>query len=405
MKRQGASHSSKRQRVDNPTKTYPNARRKMNDLLKAFSFVKISEITILPAQNGKPDFFHGFGMSLTNSRFNNSAERVFFDKSGRLRANTTFDIGPCKLIDAAWGRDHHTALPQIGDIIVGILEENTRIAKGTKTPKVIRSWSRHGKIIMDLSRMVEYGTGVSEFENRLILRQSECALAAQVILANSIVAASVPVSCSKSALGADDFWSLARIVLWGNIRPLAVLHHVQTGTLCKEPPSQSELASAKDLNLSCSAFDFVTGISFKLEDAEIFKDFSELLLNPPVVAEPKPTRWGNAEDLKIQQPPNTYYTSYSVFGGYGSNTMNSSGAKEGSGTPPYMPSSPAPSSPAYVPSSPVYAPSSPVYAPSSPVYAPSSPVYAPSSPINETKKAEISTNKTETASTFDYNSI
>jgi hypothetical protein len=345
MRRQGASHASKRLKLDTPTKTFPLARRKLNELLKTITFVKVLEVTHAPAKDGRPEFFHGIASIETNSKFHSGGEKVFFDKGGRLRFNATFDIGPCKLLDAAWGRDHHTAVPQIGDILVGILEANTRSGKG-RLSKVVRGWSRHGKIIMDLSRMVEFGTHVSEFETRAILRQGECDMASQAAAAISL-GGNVARSCERSSVGADDFWILARVILWGNLRPLAVLHSIQTGMSCKNPPSEAETNASKELNLSCSASDFLTGIAFKLEDADILKEFTDLMVLP---AEPKrkPTRWADAQE-----------------------TTQTRGT-----TPPY-----APSSPVYAPSSPAYAPSSPAYAPSSPAYAPSSPAYAPSSPV------------------------
>jgi hypothetical protein len=144
---------------------------------------------------------------------------------------------------------------------------------------------------------------------------------------------------------ADDFWMLARMILWGNLRPLIVLHSLQTGTKCKEDPSAAEIAACGELKLSCSSYEFISGLAFKLEDSDLLTDFASSFVMPAF----------QSYGYGIQRPPTPPYAS--------------------SNAPAY-----APSSPAYVPSSPSYAPSSPAYAPSSPAYAPSSPVYRPSSP-------------------------
>lgn len=392
MRRHGASHSSKRARVDVPSKTYPAARRKLNEILKAFCFVKVSEVTNKPAVHGKPEFYHGVGTTQSNSKFESFSERAFFDKGGRLRYNSTFDIGPCKLLDAAWGRDHPSALPQIGDILIGVLENNCG-GHGEKSksriPKVLRSWSRHGKIIMELSRMVEYGTSISEFDSRSILRQNECAMVDQALAASSL---GVNISSVRTgASSADDFWMLARLILWGNVRPLVVLHSIETGCKCKTEPSSAEKIASSELKLSCSAYDFLSGLAFKLEDSELMKDFTDSLdivasmplaetTIPPLPPPPSFSHFGYGYGVQIhcqpQDPPQASVAPYM-----------------GNVTPPY-----APSSPTYMPKSPSYAPSSPVYAPSSPIASssprvtstpPSNLGYAPSFPVDSSPRRTL----------------
>jgi hypothetical protein len=420
MRRRGASHASKRARVDTPTKTYSAARRKLNEILKAFAFVRVSEVTQVPARDGKPEFFHCIGTTQSNSKYDTSTERVFMDKGGRLRYNSTFDIGPCKLIDAAWGRDHYSAIPQIGDILIGVLEPNTRKSSGRQPGKVLRSWSRHGKIIMELSRMVEYGTSMTEFETRTILRQAECAMAEHAAAASALGA--VPRGVHMAQSSADDFWMLARMILWGNLRPLAVLHSVQSpASKCKEAALPAELVACAEIKLSCPAYEFLSGLAFKLEDPDLLRDFAAMFDSPPAPPAPLSSQYtflaafSNAAQMSYAQPQHSY-------GGY---------ADAGGSTPPYMPSSPPykPKSPNYMPSSPVFSPESPPQSPplpakaeeestksvectvleaskvkaennaddeiqiigcddssASPSYAPTSPPYRPSSPTPEESK-------------------
>jgi len=382
--RRGASHSSKRAKVDTPSKTYPAARRKLNEVLKGFSFVRVSEVTQVPPKDGKPEFFHCLGSTQSNSKYDSYSERVFLDKGGRLRYNATFDIGPCKLIDAAWGRDHISAIPQIGDIVLGILEANPKKSVSKQAAgKVLRSWSRHGKIIMELSRMVEFGTSMGEFETRAILRQSECAMAEHAM------AALAPRGVASLQSSADDFWILARMILWGNLRPLVVLHSMQNSSAkCKMEASAAEIAACADIKISCSAYDFVSGLAFKLEDPDLLKDFAESFLAvvpapymPPMPAAAYSMNW-IPPSAKTPEPSTPKYAT----------------------SPAYHPSSPPPgaSSPAYHPSSPpvnnlqslIHALSStkeegeiasPTYMPSSPVGRPSSP---PPPPLDAKEKLQ-----------------
>ena len=318
--RKGASTYSKRPRIEIATKTYPVARKKLNELLKTFSYVKVSEITNAPPKDGRPEFFHCVATTQSNSKFNENSERVFLDKGGRLRNNSTFDIGPCKLIDAAWGREHPSAIPQIGDILIGVLEQNQRSTK--KFSKVLKSWSRHGKIIMELSRLVEFGTAKSEFEARELLRQSECAMIDAAVSAAALGDTMVSkYSRPQQQLSTDDFWILARIVLWGNIRPLVVLHSIQTGTKCKDEPSETEKLSCSDIKISCPAREFISCLSFRLEDPDIIKDFIESFEIKqeehsmyPDIMKPfpvwVPTPWKPPAFLQQSQPTMAYGVEY-----------------------------------------------------------------------------------------------
>lgn len=379
MRRRGATHASKRAReAATPTKSYPEARKRLSELLKGFAFVEVHDINVVAPSATKPEFFHGSAVTVSNSKFSKERqERVFFDKGGRLRYNNTFDIGPCKLMDAAWGRDHRAAIPQLGDILIGVLEDNPRQPNkpnAHRMNKVLKGWSRHGKIILELSRINEFGTAHGEYELRDLLKQRECEMAEQFNGSQSVGQLYELGRANKRQSGADDFWMLARIILCGNIRPLVVLHHLQThvsggqhNVRCLEEPTDHEKSSSQELKLSCSAYDFISQLCFRLEDSSILKDFHDCFLDNEVAKTADALLRGaieaNHEYSYPSSPPRDV----------------------GSRTPPYMPmpeSVYVSSSPAYVPRSPTYAPSSPSYAPRSPTYAPHSPTYAPRSPPN-----------------------
>jgi hypothetical protein len=329
--RRGSSHVSRRARDDSlaPTRTFPAARAKLNEFLKSFSYVKVVEVNQLPAKDGRPAFFHGVGLTQSNSKFGGKSEQVFFDKGSRLRHSSLIEVGPCKLIDAAWGRDHSSANPQVGDILIGVLTDNLK--PKSRITKCLRSWSRHGKIIMELSRMVEFGTHMSEMDVRAILRQGESALAATALLRETQAVHCMHLRHASSST--DDFWILVRIILWGNLRPLVVMHSLKTGAKTKVDITDAEKSAFADIKLSCAPLDFITNVSSRFEDPDIFVNFSDQLEDPPAAPEPLPT-FTQSYSIPYQAPPSVYQPF--VPGGT---------------SPPYQPE---PHSPQYAPKSPEY---------------------------------------------------
>jgi hypothetical protein len=443
MRRKGAAHDAKRARFDEtaPTKTFPAARAKLHEVLSQFACVKVLEVTQVPATAARPAFYHGVAQVMRNSRFGGGrAEEVFFDKGGRLRSSAMLEVGPCKLVDAAWGREHLSAMPQVGDVLVGTLTDNSK--PRSRISKVLRGWSRHGKTILELSRLVEFGTRMSEVELRPLLQQAESCMA--LAAWSSAPSASVRMQLDAAAAAQDDFWMLARVLLWGSTRALAVLHSRQTaGVVCKLAPSKAEDAAADGLRLSCSAYDFVSSIAFRFEDADVLRDFLSHLLEggplPSHAQQQAPRRqshtvsWSAAPAPLFAQPqsvaaaqkllsevaggdatssaagafvyqhaasaaaaPYVAYTAAPYGGGYAPYAQPypqpyaqtfappcayATGTAQGyhATSPAYAPSSPAHAPTKYSATSPAYVPTtSPAYAPSSPAYAPSSPAYAPS---------------------------
>jgi len=143
---------------------------------------------------------------------------------------------------------------------------------------------------------------------------------------------------------------LARIVLWGNVRPLQILASIQNENYkLKKQATETELLAAKQILISMSAKDFVDLITVKLSTDEISNAFLEGL----EITEPK-----------VYTKVETYSTMYMGFK-----------KPEQVESPKYVPTSPK-----YVPTSPKYVPTSQVEQPKSP----QSPKYVPTSPVNPT---------------------
>jgi hypothetical protein len=91
--------------------------------------------------------------------------------------------------------------------------------------------------------------------------------------------------------------------------------------------SEAEAIAAKDLKISKSALEFITNAASRLEDQDIFTQFSELMEDPPPM---------------ISEPPAPIFAAYYEV----------------------PPQAPGNTSPLYKPESPKYQPSSPPYMPS-----------------------------------------
>ena len=302
------------------TKVYDNARKALDELLSNITFLKV--ICIQKDKNS----YTGEAVEIVNGQNKRSA---FFDKFGRSRA--FLSVGPITLTQAALGLEHPASLPSVGEILVGTLVENTR---KSHLKYVLRGWSADAKPLQELQRIVKYGTKRTEFELRDLLTQPAGL-----------------ISKSTHVMYKDEIYMLARVILFGNLRPLQILASLQIEDVkLKRPASEVEISAAKNIKISMSACEFVEFITVKLNAQSIQEDFVDGLEwpLPPVPKEPL------ERQISLYDPQQTFAI---------------------------RPASPqAPSSPQYMPSSPQYMPSSPQYMPSSPQYNITSPKYTPASP-------------------------
>jgi hypothetical protein len=361
IKRRGASRFAEIEPPKKAVPTFSSARRNLFDILSQYTIGRVFEINDMPPAGGRPAYFHG--KIVIGDK---NPEYLYFDKAGRQKGMIT--IGPARLIDCALGKNHKTAIPQINDILVGVKVENTNEKRNKSNPFIFRSWSANGKIIMELKRMVEFGTRMNITEIRSIFRQSSGATAQKIMDAEKnrdSIPSAILMEMILSAKAVDDMYLLVRVVLWGDLRILSILHSLQTSSKLKRSETTAESNAALDLKISSSAFEFVNSISQKLLDDTIMSHFTDLF---------EEFESGQASRV-IPEWKGTISSFVPLNETCTSGTQNQNRAD-------YT------TSPVYAPSSPVYAPSSPVYAPSSPVNAPSSPVNAPSSPVNAPSSPE-----------------
>jgi len=330
MQRRGASHIIKRARSQaTVTKVFASARLKLHDTLKQFSYVKVVEIVNVPPNNGKPAFYHGIAITIARDL---KQQEVFFDKGSRLRYTAMIEIGPAKLVDSAIGREHPNSTPQVGDILIGVMADNLR---KSRIPKVLRSWSRHGNLVQELARISEFGTQQSEAAIRKNLTQTESLLAESLNLKPTLQCA------------ADDLWVIAKVILWGNTRLLAVKNHIEKGKKLKVEATENELEVAGSIKISTTAQEFISGIGFRFEDPEVIKEYND--------------HFEEIDEVKIITHFN--YTPPALTQFLQPQILPTPVIINGGTSPPYKPSSPV-----YQGTSPPYQPTSPMYQPTSPMY-------------------------------------
>ena len=376
-KRQGANRlaTSTTQNVK-AAPSFAVARRALFEILSQYCFGKIVELVEMPATDTRLSFFHGKVLIVNNSYFNNAKnqnqnqskpEQLFFDKAGRQKS--MISIGPMKLIDTVYGHGHKNSVPQLGEILIGLKVENTNEKRSKTQPFIFRSWSMNGKVMLDLFRMVQYGTKMSDLEIRPMFRQGAGAVAQKMMDASKD---SLPfeqkVSMCKCVKAVDDIYIVAKMILWGNMRLLTVLHCLQTDSTLNQTATDAEIDAASDLKLSANALEFVQGISQKLNDDSIMKYFTDSF-----------SKFSGSDKDKEKEKEAPPWKPYEYDYGYGVSTKTDEGMVVKSSSPVYGGGQGGAASP-YAPSSPVYGDkggggaASP-YAPSSPVYGGTSPMY------------------------------
>jgi hypothetical protein len=215
--------------------------------------------------------------------------------------------------------------------------------------------------------MVQYGTKMSDLEIRPMFRQGAGAVAQKMMDASK---ESLPfeqkVSMCKCVKAVDDIYIVAKMILWGNMRLLTVLHCLQTDSLLNQTATEAEIDAASDLKLSANALEFVHGISQKLNDDSIMNHFTESF------SKFSGSDFKEKEKDKEKEAP---WKPYEYDYGYPTRTDQSKVEES-----------------TYKPSSPVYGGAASPYAPSSPVYGGTSPVHgdnANATSLDDGKEKEI----------------
>jgi len=348
-------------------------RRKFAETLGQFCFMRVTTVTFPPCSIRVGTHFQGEAVEVFPGKHHRGAPRTaFFSRFGRGFGLNL--LGFVQLVDAPLGTSHSSAIPQVGDILIGSL---TEAKKAAKIPWELRGWSNNAKPLLELARIVQFGSRMSEKELANLLRQPGSSYASFFLRLTPAPRGAEHVVAEKSVLVMDDVWALARVVCFGHLK--------------------------EDTSLKTST-DFVTlvdGLAMRFGDEALLEAWAKVRPEqyspdtaPPAVA------------VMPQYVPYVHATSWAANAA-GAGAVSQAGGPPAAWSSAWAGAAPAAANPVvyhwqapqsvtppteYVASSPVYAPTSPVYAPTSPTYAPTSPAYAPTScaATSPVKKADPS---------------
>lgn len=339
---------------------FEESRRKLVEVFSELVFMRVAVVSFPKSDVRTGTHFQGEAIEVFSGRSHRAPRVAFFSRFGR-QTGTGFNLLGVTIVDTPLGPTHASATPQVGDILVGSLMP---AAKG-KLPFEIRGWSAGGKPLLELSRVVQFGTRMSESELRRQLRQPCAETAASLLrLSTSLLPAEITHAKLASSC-ADELWVLVRIVCFGNL----------------EDPGEARLGGK-------SFVDMVDMIATRFGDEVLLDSWAKIRPTPPAPttfqAYPSYT-WapavgssGTPLQSPTQSPPRLTALA-SLLSKIAPREMYDPAKTHALEYSPASP--PAERAERASPSSPQYAPSSPNYAPSSPPYTTSSPMegvsYAP----------------------------
>jgi hypothetical protein len=313
---------------------YENARRKVVETLSNLNFARVVSIIQMPPKVGKDPIFQG------------EVEEVFCGKNSRVMARHAFFskflrntmgvnvLGCFTLVDSAMGPDHSSSIPNVGDILVGSFVNATQRGK---LPYEFKGWCNNGKPLLELLRILQFGSRMSKGELHMLLRQPASVTANFALrLQEKFLKPHERSEALKSSLAQDDIWVLAR-------------------ALCFR-----ELEKDDKLKLSRPHFDILTQLAMITLDETLLDDLQGIM----PIREPEP--------IVKESDFSGMYGAYGTYSAYGQKsevqskeqTAEQSVGDEGRKTPPWQVKESG--TPKFMPSSPTYMPSSPPYHPESP---------------------------------------
>jgi len=303
-------------------KGFDATRKKLVEALQQLSFVKICVVTFPESTVRSGTHFQGEAIEVFPGRAQGHPRTCFFSRFGRGFGSSQI-LGSFSLIDCPFDVSHSTAIPQIGDILIGSLSP----AKKGKIPFELRGWSNNAKPLLELARILQYGTRMGEAELKNLLKQPASLSANMYLRLNSAMPEAQKTAAQKSVDAQDDLWCLARMVCFG------------------------KLDEDKTLKISKPYVEMVDGLVIKYGDEEMLEAWSKIRPQEYTPEVPAYGMYGQAYAPVYSYTPTEYTSNYAP-------APNSFAPPAKSSTPPYSSSPPA--SPKYIPSSPTYAPSSPI---------------------------------------------
>ena len=192
---------------------FEESRRKLVEVFDELVFMRVAVVGFPKSDVRSGTHFQGEAIEVFSGRSHRAPRVAFFSRFGR-QTGTGFNLLGITIVDTPLGPSHASAMPQVGDLIVGSLMP---AAKG-KLPFEIRGWSYGGKPLLELARIVQYGTRMAESELKRQLRQPCAETAASLLRLSSASLSPTEITHAKLAAScADELWVLVRIVCFGNL--------------------------------------------------------------------------------------------------------------------------------------------------------------------------------------------
>lgn len=296
--------------------SFDTARQELFYQLSAYHFVRVVGPCRIPdnaRQNDAITFFHGTAVKLpppvppSDGDGGHGRSKVWFKKLSPQLASRTARFGPLVV------HTHPDVIPDAGDLLMGKLVPNDRMADGRESKERLQVFYTHVHHLHRLLHLVVTGTSTSEqaLAHELRVRR--------------------PVN-----KGVDDAWALARLILFGNVQVFADQHR---GTL----PERMRM------KLSSDPLSFVYDTATYLEDMSVWDAFVKLVpeAQPPAPRTPAPPPMPIVRPLQLTHAPShssqfsqSYGQDDSFVGKRRKRRFNEPETSHQPETPPYSPVSP-----------------------------------------------------------------
>ena len=336
--------------VENPVviKGFEASRKKLIDSLQQHTFMRVTTVSCPSSAVREGTHFQGEATEIFAGRGTQNPRNVFFSRFGRHHGGGFSFLGAFNLIDCPVGSHHASAIPQVGDILVG----SVIAAKKGKLPWELRGWSNNAKPLLELLRIVQYGSRMSEKEICSLLRQPASTSANAMIRLKTRLSDQEKTHAENAVASTDDVWFIARTICFGR------------------------LDEDVTLKLSKNWVELIDTMAMKFDDDELLTAWGSKRPQSYIPEDTIQPKSYVSHEKSAGAPYSNLYAAAAKFT-YAPPPVYSFQSIPKSTTPPPQPMQYA-SSQEYVPSSPLYEPQE--YAPQSPIV-PKSPEYEPKSPV------------------------
>jgi len=189
------------------------SRRKLIETLSNLTFMKVTVVTFPQDAHRTGTHFQGEATELFPGRNSQLPKSAFFSRFSRQVGNGFMFLGAFSLIDCPVGPQHASSVPQVGDILVGSLIPS----KKGKLPFELRGWSNNAKPLLEMARILQYGTRMSSKELKMHLKQPASSTANAMLKLKTALTFEESRHATFASTAADDFYFIVKTVCMGDM--------------------------------------------------------------------------------------------------------------------------------------------------------------------------------------------